>query len=414
MAEDRAANPTSHDTRTPLPAVMVLTALASVGTAVIWNGIAFVAKHDYGFNKRQTLLMYLLIGVVYVVGALSTGPLTRKLKGTVSSRGLLAVILIIQSAVCITPILFDGQWVLWMVAGVNILLAAFFWPTVESYTTAGRHGDEMRRAIGWFNLIWMAAVAGTMLSIAPLIEHGARLAIVGLGGASALGVVTLRWFRPSPGAHDEGRRQASVGAEYRRLLHSARVLLPLSYVLMAAMSPLLPYLFQRLQLDVFWETPTAATWMTMRVAAVGLMWHFGFWHGRWGTLLLGGLAMTGGFALVVLGPNVAMMLLGFASFGAGLGIVYYAALYYAMSVGGAQIDAGGKHEALIGTGNAIGPAAGLIGITFARGAPGDELQMAEGVAVVTVVCVITLLGAVAAFGPYLKARRARNGDGAGS
>ena len=36
---------------TPLPAILALTTLASVGTGVIWNGIPFIAKHDYGFGQ---------------------------------------------------------------------------------------------------------------------------------------------------------------------------------------------------------------------------------------------------------------------------------------------------------------------------------------------------------------------------
>jgi hypothetical protein len=35
-------------------------------------------------------------------------------------------------------------------------------------------------------------------------------------------------------------------------------------------------------------------------------------------------------------------------------------LYYAMSVGGADVDAGGTHEALIGAGYTIGPGIGLL------------------------------------------------------
>jgi hypothetical protein len=53
------------------------------------------------------------------------------------------------------------------------------------------------------------------------------------------------------------------------------------------------------------------------------------------------------------------MLAGLVAFGAGHGILYFASLYYAMAVGGAEVDAGGTFEALIGAGYVVGPLAGL-------------------------------------------------------
>ena len=147
--------------------------------------------------------------------------------------------------------------------------------------------------------------------------------------------------------------------------------------------------------------------MLTRVGVMLLMWRAGFWHGRWGTLLLGAGMMTGGFALVVLSPALFLMLLGFGVFGAGLGVVYYAALYYAMAVGRAQIDAGGRHESLIGVGYTIGPVAVLLGIAAGPGTSGSDVATAEGVAIVTSVWILVALGSIIAIRPYMTARRRR-------
>jgi hypothetical protein len=40
--------------------------------------------------------------------------------------------------------------------------------------------------------------------------------------------------------------------------------------------------------------------------------------------------------------------------------VYSGAIYYAMEVGQSEVEAGGKHEALIGTGYTVGPGVLLI------------------------------------------------------
>jgi hypothetical protein len=187
-----------------------------------------------------------------------------------------------------------------------------------------------------------------------------------------------------------------VGDEYPLLLRSARVLLPLSYVLNSAMSPILPYRFESLGIEVAMETPLAATWVVVRVFTFVFMWRMGFWHGRWGTLMLGALAMTGGFACVVAGPGLTSVLIGLTALGAGLGIVYYAALYYAMSVGRAAVEAGGTHEGLIGAGYTIGPVAGLGGAA-----------LGGGPWIVGVVWGLVALAGIPALRPYIRARSLR-------
>ena len=183
------------------------------------------------------------------------------------------------------------------------------------------------------------------------------------------------------------------------LLRSVRVLLPVSYLLSSVMAPLLPYRFEQIGVPVEWETPATATWMLVRVAALLVMWKVPFWHGRWGTLVVGAVAMTVGFALVVLAPSLPALLLGFASLGVGLGVIYYAALYYAMAVGGAAVEAGGTHEALIGAGYAVGPVVGLIGSAIGGGA-----------GIVGLVWLCVAVSAVPATGPYLHWRRRRGGS----
>ncbi len=49
-----------------------------------------------------------------------------------------------------------------------------------------------------------------------------------------------------------------------------------------------------------------------------------------------------------------------------MGIVYTAALTYALEAGRSEVDAGGTHEALIGAGYLFGPAAGLAAVGCVR------------------------------------------------
>jgi hypothetical protein len=337
------------------------------------------------------------MGGVYTIGAFTAGRLTRLVERWLAPRGVLAACLIVLALVCLGPILTEGQeWALWVAALIGTWVTAILWPVIESYVTAGRHGAQMRSAIGRFNLTWALAVAIPLLAMAPILERHGEWAIGGFVPISIVAMVVLASFARHPGHHDPETADAHVGSEYRLLLRSARVLLPLSYVLSSAMNPILPYRFEALDVAVGWETPATATWTVVRVLAFVAMWRLGFWHGRWGTLLLGGLAMTGGFALVVMGPNLLTILAGFATLGAGVGVIYYAALYYAMAVGRAQVEAGGTHEGLIGAGYAAGPMVGLGGAA-----------VANGLGIVVAVWTLVGLAGLPAIRPYARARAER-------
>lgn len=389
---------------TPIAAVLGLTMLASIGTGVIWNGVPFIAEAEYSYTQTQTLLMYLVIGLTYIGGAITAARFLKFIERWMTARTLLLLILIIQSVICLGPLVVKAPWILWVVVGITSLLASFLWPIIESYLTAGRHGHEMRRAIGWWNVVWTSSVAASLWFMAPFLNTNAQFAIVALGGFNVVALITLFWFKRNPGTHDKELSQESITPEYPFLLHTVRVLLPLSYVLNAALAPLLPYLFNRLEIDVLWKTPAAATWMVVRVFAMVAMWRLGFWHGRWGTLFLGGLLITIGFGVIVLTPSLLILLIGLGIFGAGMGVIYYAALYYAMSVGKAQVDASGKHESLIGIGYAIGPAAGLFGMQLPVLL---RMEFSEGLGIVYVICALVLLAAFPAIRPYFKAKASR-------
>jgi hypothetical protein len=129
------------------------------------------------------------------------------------------------------------------------------------------------------------------------------------------------------------------------------------------------------------------------------MWRVHFWHGRWGTLLAGALALAAGLCTTLLATTVPGIVAGLSLFGVGMGLTYYAALYYALAVGHAAVEAGGTFEALIGAGYCLGPLLGLAG----QAAGGAR---ASG-ATILCVAVVAALGGAAALRPYLEARRAR-------
>lgn len=379
--------------------IMALTLLNSLATGVLWNGLGFITHTKYDYSAPQTYTLYIITGAMYAISALASGRIIRRFEGRMNARRVLMFLFLTQMIVA--PLVYVGSSSvgLIVIAVVTSVTGAFLWPIVESYVAAGKSAHETRRAIGQWCIVWMTSVALALFLMAPL-QSGIdwldpRLALFAILPMSALSIVCLRFVPEQPAHHHAPADDAPRG--YSTLLQSARILLPASYLLVGALSPLMPYLLDRLHLEPTSETPLTAVWLSTRVVIVALMTRIHFWHGRWTTLLTGALLLAGGFAMVVTMPSVTFIVIGLAIFGAGHGIIYYAALYYALRVGSAQIDAAGTHEALIGLGYIIGPLAGLCG--FLLGGGGWT---------VTIVWALLAIAAIPAALPWIRSRQRRS------
>ena len=382
----------------------------------------FIAKRDYDFSESENLALYALIGFVYVAGALTSGLCTRLVRPIISMRSMVALILLTIAIACSLPLIFTGSFVIWTSSAVAGFCSAWLWPIVESYLVAGRHGQEMRRVIGWWNIVWMVAVASSMIAMAPLMDKHASMVIVGLGVSNVCAICVLPWYAKNPPMHDVETSNKHVPECYRDLLKGARVLLPLSYAINGVLAPLLPFVLAGIAIDIFWQTPIVSVWMISRVLVSAAMWRFGkeesscgvdseisststgtSWHGKWSVLWLAISSLGLGFILILCANTLAVVLIGLILFGAGMGATYYISLYYAMAVGHAEVDAGGKHEAFIGGGYMLGPIAGFVSLQIAGS--GAEATDASGfMPIIYVVLAIFALAIVALALFCIKAR----------
>jgi hypothetical protein len=223
-----------------------------------------------------------------------------------------------------------------------------------------------------------------------------------------MSLLPLLWLPRSPAAHGEAgedREHPRNRSEYPHLLRASRILLPVSHVLNSGMLPLLPYLPAMLAVSPQWRTPLAATWGFARLLTMIVLWKGHFWHGRWGTLLLGAACQAIGFGIVVMSASLPMMLGGLVLVGIGMAVQYYGTLYYSMTVGRAAVDASGTFEALIGGGYTVGPLLALLGGTLSTHMTTTRLGERGGV--IVLVWLFAMMLGTAALGCYLGARKRR-------
>lgn len=366
---------------------LLLAAVLSTAGGIVAHGIFFLANVAYAFDDRLNLWLAVALFVPYVPAALLAGRVGRAVGPRRAMLGLNAVMILAGLVLATRP----PVWVLWMAAPLYNGAAGMLWPLVEGYVAGGRHGTALHRTIGHFNLtwaltlapaLWIVGLAGENLlaSFAPLIA----LHVLGAGFIARLPPA------PAPPDHDG----APVGEEYRRLLRSSRVLLPVSYVLMDALSPLLPGVWARLGVTGAVAPLLSSTWMLARFGVfAGLTW-WSAWRGRRAALVVGALVLIAGFAATLGATSVGIVLAGLIAFGIGQGTLYYQALYYGMAVGKGEVDSGGHHEAVIGLGYLGGPALALLG-------------MSVGVAPIHAVGALATAGLAAGALPWVLGRGAR-------
>ena len=360
---------------TPAWAVLAVTWLGSIGTAVGWSGVFFITEVAYGFGERSNLILGAGLGLVYAISALVAGPVVTRVidaRPGLSRRTVLALVCTGMGGAAMIPASTPEVWAIWVFAGIFITLQGLMWPLVEAYLSGGRRGKAMRSITGRVNFVWASAIVLAMWGMAVFMENQPRLILGLLGVAMFATAGLLAWFPREPAPHvEEDASEHEIDPDRAiRLLRVFRVSLLCSYALHAALTPLLPHLLEDMGLSERQKTPFASIWMASRLGMFILMERWHGWHGRWRTFWWACGLMLAGFAVCSVSPVIAnqsgdgpglwAMGAGLCLLGAGIGAVYAAALYYAMEAGPAAVESGGKHEGMIGLGYTAGPVMALV------------------------------------------------------
>lgn len=372
----------------PLWSVLLFTFINSYASGTMFSGLFFVLEKAYGFSALDNCLIGLVFGITYIIGAVGAGPITRALgQRGLSPRGLIVVLMILAAGLNLLPVLAwygvepaarSGMvWMMWLFSGLYSALCGVLWPVVESFLAGGRTAKQLRHAMGKFNVTWSSALVGSLLVLAMFAaEH--KMAAFGLVALVHLLSIGVLMFWPAR-AGEHPHEQHETPPVYAQLLTVHRVLLPLTYVVLYAIGPLLPSITRQVGVSARWQEVVASVWLAARVVAFLTMglWHG--WHGQWSTPKVGMGLLLGGFAAAVLAPALApaaadgvtnaigvslvglsVFLAGLVAIGLGAAAIYSASLYYAMEVGSSGVDDGGTHEAMIGLGYTVGPICGIL------------------------------------------------------
>lgn len=381
--------------------LFTITFIESLVTSLIERGLLFYTEHTMGISQWGNLWLALTFGLAYVVGALSS----HRVSHYFGERRWLALVIVLELVLHLLMALQPGIVAIFVLNTVLGAVSASKWPVIESYTSAGLSPRRAVASVGWFNMSWSSSVVLAVAVSGWLIELWPPSLFLLPAGLNVLTLCLLIGLpaKPEHLEHDHpDRPNTSQVVRLKALVASSRWMLFASYTLLFLLAPLLPFIFaDRLSYDPGPATAMASLIDLSRFLTFVGLWAWVGWHGRRSMLIFCVIMLPAGFLMTLLGHNLTWVLLGEILFGIAAGATYYAALYYALIVQNAAVEAGGEHEGLIGSGFAIGPAIGIVGMLVGGGAINRPQVMALTVLPFLMLCVAGALWSL---------RKAKDGD----
>ena len=370
--------------------LLLISFLESFATVCVERGIYFFGTERLQFSDQTNLWLALGFGLAYMSGAMLSHRFARRLREKPQLIAALWAQVLVHLGLALLwrrpEFIFIGNMTLGFLNGSK-------WPVIESYIGAGRGTADTARAVGLFNIAWAASVPLALIFAGPVI--GSDYPQLLFVAPAVVNVISLFLVRPlsispmhMPSDHPERPSEAMM-FRLRNLLTGSQLLLLCSFASMWVLAALMPSIFSvRLGQSIQWSSGLSSLVDMVRFGAFVLLFLYSGWHFRLRYLALSMVGLPLGFFMVLYGPNLSVVLSGEAVFGLAGGLVYFSAMYYAMVVHNAAVEAGGMNEGIIGTGFAIGPAAGLIGLALQHALGGRQVGMLLGLGPVLVICTV--------------------------
>lgn len=340
-----------------------------------------------------------LIGTITASVHMSLANAAGRLSDRFGRRLLLMTGPLIFSVSCLLMSQAGGVKTILLLAGLNGLGFALFWPSFQAWVADLQTGSALARNIGTFNLSWTASqligpiLAGLLFAFHP------RLPFLTAAGLSFFLFFFLRRSvhqrSPQKGKEEiAAPPDISDSGALRKFLYATWVANFASWFMMGNIR----YQFPKLGSDLGLSPPMIG----LILGCVGLAQFLGFfllretdrWHFR-KVFLVGAQALaTVGLGLIYLFSERILFAAAFLFIGLSVSVTYYSSLYYAVRLLKQKGKGTGLHESILGSGVVLGPLLGGLGAQSA------------GVRTPYILCLAVLLSAVGLELFFLRRKRA--------
>jgi predicted MFS family arabinose efflux permease len=353
-------------------ACFTLEGVNSFAVTFYFNYLYFLLRDRFGFTDPQNLELAAFTGVVIVFAAFGAGKFAKRHGYFTALKigfSLMAIGLAIGS---------QAQDVALSILGACFVYVgtSFIWPVLEALVSVGQNPA---RSVGLYNITWATTnalaffIGGTLIekfSYQSLFYLPFVLMVLQLGA-----VFWMQRLQPNPMAAagmpstppaEENHRTPAQAKSFQRMAWLAN---PLAYIAINTLIAVLPGIAHKFDLSPMFAGFACSLWCFVRGGAFILLWKWTAWHYRFRWLIAAYLLMVASFITILIVPSLVVILIAQLFFGATIGLMYYSSLFYAMDAHDSSSEHGGIHEAAIGIGNCLGPAAGAAALIFAPQSP---------------------------------------------
>lgn len=354
----------------------LLTGLNTLGCAYFGNYVFFLLQQQHGFGNRENLLTCALHGLIYVPAAWFGGRFAERHGLTTSLKiGFVGMAVVLFAGGFLSSLAgVLGTLALWTVA------MCFTWPALEAFATHGESDEGTKRMVGVYNLTWSSCAGLMYFAGGSLYEWlGTRSLFWIPAGILAGQFLLTLWLEKLPHSpapppaptephhpEDAAFHQPVPPATFLKMAWLAN---PFAYIAIHSFLAVVPGRSAELGLTVAQSGWFWSVWFLARLGTFFLLWQWGGWHYRFRWMLAAFIALIGAYVVLLLGKSFGVLLAAQVVFGLATGLLYYASLFYSMDVGETQGEHGGIHEAAIGLGICLGPAAGAAALWLAPAQP---------------------------------------------
>ncbi len=362
----------------------VLEGLNSFATVFYFYYLYFFMQKAFGFGNAANLWLAALNGFLCMVASWWGGRFAQRFGSFLALKigfavmaGSLAAGLVVETA--------PGQV---LVMAFNVIGMGFTWPTLEGLVSENESPAGLQQMVGLYNVVWAGTAAVAYFVGGAILDQFGLKSLFYIPLTLQIGLLGLTFWLESRWllAHSSslGRGDISIGhnainpnspaqlsagplnprpvANAKMFQRLAWLANPFAYIAINTLLAVIPGIAVKLKLSTMLAGFCCSVWCFARLAAFLGLWFWDGWHYRFRWMLLSYCTLIITFAVILLVPNLAILVLAQILFGAALGLIYYSSLFYSMDLSQTKAEHGGIHEAAIGLGNFAGPAVGAASL----------------------------------------------------